>query len=79
MGDAAWPVGDAAWPVDRTRHVAASSADSVGDAAWPVDDGYRSAPASRIVLLLSGGATAATGVWVGVVATASATAVSSWT
>jgi hypothetical protein len=79
MGVGAWPVGDAAWPVDRTRHVAASSADSVGDAAWPVDDGYRSAPASRIVFLLAGGATAATGVCVGVVATTLATAVSSRT
>jgi hypothetical protein len=51
----------------------------VGDAAWPVDEGWRSAPASRVVLLLAWGATTATGVWVGVVATASATAVGSWT
>jgi hypothetical protein len=78
-GDVAWPVGDAAWPVDRTQHVAASSADFVGDVAWPVDDGWRSAPASRIVLLLAEGTTTATGVWLGVVATASTTAVSSWT
>jgi hypothetical protein len=56
--------GGAAWPVDGTRHVAASSADSVGDAEWPVDDGWRSAPASRVVLL-AWGATTATGVWVG--------------
>jgi hypothetical protein len=35
--------------------------------------------ASRIVLLLAGGATAATGVWVGFVATTVATTVSSWT
>jgi hypothetical protein len=71
--------GDAARPVDRTRHVATSSADSVGDAVWPIDDGWPSAPTSRIVLLLVGGSTAATLVWVGVVATTVATVVSSWT
>jgi hypothetical protein len=67
----------AAWPVDETRHVAASSADSVGDVAWPVDDGWRLAPASQIVLLLAGGDIVGTGVWVGVMARAVATTMSS--
>jgi hypothetical protein len=62
----------------NNQQMAAMLSPRLMDAAWPVDDGWRSAPASRIVLL-AWGATTANWVWVGVVATALATAVSSWT